>query len=47
MDTRIIRRLIYDENYKRAMELMIELIEKQDKEIDYLHQLIDELKPDY
>lgn len=36
MDTRIISRLIYDGNYERALQLLLEIVEKQEKRIQEL-----------
>lgn len=35
-DTRIIRRLAYDGNYQIAINLLVKIIEKQQKEIEEL-----------
>ena len=39
MDTRIIRRLIYDENYQRALQLLLNIIENQEERIQELERL--------
>ena len=36
LDTEIIRRLAYDGNYENAIRLLVEIIEKQQKEIEEL-----------
>lgn len=36
MDLKLIQRLVYDGNYERAIVLLIEFIEKQQKDIDSL-----------
>ena len=46
MDTRIIRRLAYDGNYQRAIEILLDIVEKQDKTISKLVDFVSELKVD-
>ena len=46
MDTRVIRRLAYDGNYQRAIEMLLDIIEKQDKTISKLVDFVSELKVD-
>ena len=46
MDTRVIRRLAYDSNYQRAIELLLDIVEKQDKTISKLVDFVSELKVD-
>ena len=36
LDTEIIRRLAYDGNYENAIRLLVEIVEKQQKEIEEL-----------
>lgn len=40
MDTKIIKRLAYDGNYQRAIELLCDELELKDKKIDELNKLI-------
>ena len=46
MDTRAIRRLAYDGNYQRAIEMLLDIVEKQDKTISKLVDFVSELKVD-
>ena len=46
MDTRVIRRLAYDGNYQRAIEMLLDIVEKQDKTISKLVDFVSELKVD-
>ena len=46
MDTRVIRRLAYDGNYQRAIEMLLDIVEKQDNTISKLVDFISELKVD-
>ena len=46
MDTRVMRRLAYDGNYQRAIEMLLDIVEKQDKTISKLVDLVSELKVD-
>lgn len=46
MDTRVIRRLAYDGNYQRALEMLLDMVEKQDKTISKLVDSVSELKVD-
>ena len=46
MDTKVIRRLAYDGNYQRAIEMLLGIIEKQDKTISKLVDFVSELKVD-
>lgn len=36
VDTRLIRRLAYDGNYQRAIELLLDIVEEQEKQIKEL-----------
>ena len=38
MDIRQIRRLAYDGNYQRAIEMLLDILEKQDKRIKQLEE---------
>lgn len=38
MNKRIIARCIYDGDYKRALELLLELVEEQEKQIKELQE---------
>ena len=40
MDIRPILRLAYDGNYERSIQLLVELIEKQDKRIQELEKIV-------
>lgn len=40
------RRLAYDGNYQRAIEMLLDIVEKQDKIISKLVDLVSELKVD-
>ena len=46
MDTRVIRRLAYDGNYQRAIEMLLDIVEKQDNTISKLVDFVSELKVD-
>ena len=46
MDTRVIRRLAYDGNYQRAIEMLLDIVEKQDNTISKLTDFVSELKVD-
>ena len=46
MDTRVIRRLAYDGNYQRAIEMLLDIVEKQDNTISKLTDFVSELKGD-
>ena len=46
MDTRAIRRLAYDGNYQRAIEMLLDIVEKQDNTISKLTDFVSELKVD-
>ena len=46
MNTRAIRRLAYDGNYQRALEMLLDIVEKQDKTISKLVEVVSELKVD-
>lgn len=46
MDTRVIRRLAYDGNYQRALEILLDMVEEQDKTISKLVDVVSELKVD-
>ena len=38
MDNKIIRRLAYDGNYQRAIEMLLDIVEKQEKRIKQLEE---------
>ena len=44
MDTRAIRRLAYDGNYQRAIEMLLDIVEKQDNVISKIVEFVWELK---
>ena len=46
VDTRAIRRLAYDGNYQRAIEMLLDIVEKQDNTISKLTDFVSELKVD-
>ena len=46
MDTRVIRRLAYDGNYQRAIEMLLDIVEKQNNTISKLVDFVSELKVD-
>ena len=46
MDTRVIRRLAYDGNYQRAIEMLLDIVEKQNNTISKLVGFVSELKVD-
>ena len=46
MDTRAIRRLAYDGNYQRAIEMLLDIVEKQDNVISKIVEFVCELKVD-
>ena len=46
MDTRQIRRLAYDGNYQRAIEMLCDIIETQDRLIEKLTQTIANIASD-
>ena len=46
MDTRVIRRLAYDGNYQRAIEMLLDIVEKQDNVISKIVEFVCELKVD-
>lgn len=46
MDTRQIRRLAYDGNYQRALEMLCDIIETQDRVIDKLAQTVSNVASD-
>lgn len=46
MDTRVISRLAYEGNYERAIQMLLDVVEKQDKIIRKLVDRVAELNVD-
>ena len=46
-DLRVVRRLVYDRNYQRALEILCDTMEQQDKQIKSLESRLKEVESVY